>query len=87
VTYSLQFTPKAAKQIAKLDTHNARRIRRFLESLDLDRPRSSGRALSGDSGLWRYRVGKFRILVNIDDEMLVVLTVEVGHRRGVYRSL
>ncbi|MFM1953070.1 MAG: hypothetical protein RL187_279, partial [Actinomycetota bacterium] len=54
---------------------------------DLDRPRSSGRALAGDSGLWRYRVGKFRILVNIDDEMLVVLTVEVGHRRGVYRSL
>lgn len=49
-------------------------------------PRAPGKALTGRfSGLWRYRVGDYRIICKIEDDRLVVLVVEVGHRRDIYR--
>ena len=49
-------------------------------------PRRFGHALTGDrKGLWRYRVGYYRIVAAIDDDRFVVLVVTVGHRREVYR--
>jgi mRNA interferase RelE/StbE len=49
-------------------------------------PRRSGHALTGDrQGLWRYRVGDYRIVATIEDDRFVVLVVTVGHRREVYR--
>lgn len=71
----------------KLDKQVAARI---LDALDeiakLDDPRSKGKVLAGNlAGLWRYRVGDYRILCNIEDGKLVVLVVDVAHRREVYR--
>jgi mRNA interferase RelE/StbE len=53
---------------------------------DSDDPRRLGQALTGDrKGLWRYRVGDYRIVAAIEDDRFVVLVVAVGHRREVYR--
>lgn len=49
-------------------------------------PRTHGKGLTADkSGKWRYRVGDYRVLCAIEDEKLVVLALEIGHRRSVYR--
>lgn len=85
MTYRLRFTPSVKKQVAKLDASVATRIRRFLLQLDLDNPRSTGKALAGDEKLWRYRVGDYRILASISDEEVLVLIVDIDHRRQVYR--
>ena len=85
MTYLLRLTPGAAKQIAKLDTQYALRIRVFLESLDLANPRSRGTALVGEGSFWRYRVGDYRIITHISERELLVLVVNVDHRRQVYR--
>jgi len=51
-----------------------------------ENPRSTGKALAGPLGeLWRYRVGDYRVICDIQDNALRVLVVQVGHRRGVYR--
>ena len=51
-----------------------------------ENPRRFGHALTGDrEGLWRYRVGDYRIIAAIEDDRFVVLVVAVGHRREVYR--
>ena len=87
MTYRVQVTPKALKQIAKLDRQSRLRIGRFLkETLDRDNPRALGRALVGEP-LWRYRVGEHRILASIEDDVLLVLIVGAEHRRSVYRDL
>lgn len=85
MTYQLRFTPAVNKQISKLDPQVALRIKRFLLNMDLINPRSSGKALAGDSRLWRYRVGDYRILASISDEEVLVLVVDIDHRRRVYR--
>ena len=67
-----------------------RRIRQFLSErvANLDNPRQIGGPLEGAhfAGLWRYRVGDYRILVDIQDGRLVVLLVGIGHRGEVYRQ-
>lgn len=86
MAYRLRFTPAVNKQISKLDRPVASRIRRYLENLDLTNPRSSGKPLAGDGGFWRYRVGDYRILASISDEEVLVLVVDIDHRRQVYRK-
>lgn len=83
--YRVAYTPRALKEIGKLDRAQVKRIRRFFgESLDLHAPRSRGQPLvSRDK--WRYRIGDYRILCHIDDQHVVVLVVKVAHRREVYR--
>lgn len=71
----------------KMDKQAARRIRDELaEVAELEDPRSRGKALVGNlAGLWRYRVGDYRIVCDIEDDVLVVLVVDIAHRREVYR--
>jgi mRNA interferase RelE/StbE len=88
VSYTIRFTPKAAKQVRKLDSATAKRIRDFLEQKlsQLDNPRQLGKKLVNEE-FWRYRVGDYRILTNIDDDQILILIVEVAHRREVYNKL
>lgn len=88
MSYTIRFTPKAAKQVRKLDSATAKRIRDFLEQKlsQLDNPRQLGKKLV-DEEFWRYRVGDYRILTNIDDDQILILIVEVAHRREVYNKL
>ena len=51
----------------------------------VDHPRKFGKGLTANrSGQWRYRIGKYRVLVEIDDDQMVVIAIQVGHRRNIY---
>ena len=76
---------KAIKEINSLGKDSANRIYKFLSELEHCDPRSKGKALKGKlKELWRYRVGSYRILSEIQDEVLVVLVVRVNHRSKIY---
>jgi mRNA interferase RelE/StbE len=87
-TWRIEITRTATRQITKLDRQGQKAILKFLrERLSSARnPRQWGVALQGDKrGLWRYRVGDYRLICDIQDEKVVVLVLEVGHRKDVYR--
>ena len=86
MTYRVEWSERAVRQLGKLDRGVARAIVRFMaERVDGQQdPRGLGKPLRGEK-LWRYRVGDYRILCHIVDRVLTVLVVEVGHRREVYR--
>lgn len=88
MSYTIRFTPKALKQVQKLDPAVAKRIRTFLEQKlsVLENPRSLGKKLVNEE-FWRYRVGDFRLLTYIDDDQILILIVEIAHRREVYKNL
>ncbi|WP_296039005.1 type II toxin-antitoxin system RelE/ParE family toxin [uncultured Agrobacterium sp.] len=89
MTWTVEYDILVQKQIKKLDPQTRRRIRSFLHDrlLQLNSPRQTGEALQGSElgNFWRYRVGDYRIICDIQDQKLVVLVVEIGHRREVYR--
>ncbi|MCL2529797.1 MAG: type II toxin-antitoxin system RelE/ParE family toxin [Coriobacteriia bacterium] len=90
MTYRLRYSKRASKQLDKIDARQSRIIALWLlNNIDgCDDPRALGSSLSAEhKGKWRYRVGKYRILVEIRDEELIVLALEIGHRRDVYRKL
>jgi len=85
VTYTVEWSTRAEEQLTKLDRSVAKALVRFMsERVHRADPRSIGKQLKA-SDFWRYRVGDYRILCHIEDEQLVVLVVELGHRREVYR--
>jgi mRNA interferase RelE/StbE len=88
LAYEVEYTAYALRQLRKLDQQVARRIVDFLdEASALDDPRSRGKSLVGDrAGIWRYRVGDYRVLCEFRDAELVILALTVGHRGDVYDS-
>ena len=87
MAWRIRFSKEADKSLRKLDRHVSARILDELEEVSrLDDPRSRGKALVGNlAGLWRYRAGDYRVVCDIEDEVLVVLVVGVAHRSSVYR--
>ncbi|MFZ7108435.1 type II toxin-antitoxin system RelE family toxin [Avibacterium avium] len=87
--WTVIFADTARKQLAKLAKKNpqqAQRIINYLKSLQtLEEPRDRGKGLVGDlSGMWRYRVGDYRIICYIDNGELLITALEIGHRREIY---
>jgi len=80
-------TETVKKQLKKLDAAISKRVLDYLEQIELlDNPRSRGKALTSNlSGLWRYRVGDYRILCRIRDDKLIITVIEIAHRSTVYR--
>jgi mRNA interferase RelE/StbE len=88
LAWTIKYAETARKQLRKLDKSDARRIAGFMdERVALsDDPRRMGKALKGPLGdLWRYRVGDFRVICDIQDGVLVVLVLQIGNRREIYR--
>lgn len=84
--YRLDFSPTAARQLRKLDTAARRRVQAAIELL-ADNPRPPGaKKLVGGDGEWRVRTGDYRIVYEIQDQVLLVLVLAVGHRRDIYRT-
>ena len=83
MAWRIDFTKAADKALRKLDRPTAGRVLDELEEIaKLDDPRSRGKALTGNlAGLWRYRVGDYRVVCDIEDGVLVILVVDVAHRR------
>jgi mRNA interferase RelE/StbE len=83
--HSVQFRPAALRQLRKLPRDALQRIQAATETLR-DEPRPEGAAkLAGTHDLWRIRVGDYRVVYVIADDVLVVTVVRIGHQREVYR--
>lgn len=85
--YTVEFTERALKDLKKLDRHTAALIlgwiRKNLENCE--NPRQYGKGLTANkSGQWRYRVGDYRLLAEIEENKIRILILNVGHRRDVY---
>lgn len=86
MSYRVEVSPAAARQLRRLDHQARRRMQAGLELLAQD-PRPHGaRMLVGGDGAWRVRTGDYRIIYEIHDSVLLVLVVAVGHRREIYRD-
>ncbi len=89
MAWTVELDPAAEKELDKLDPQQARRILKFLfeRVAHLDDPRSIGEALRGSQlgTLWKYRVGDYRLISSIEDNVSRILVVKVGDRKEVYR--
>ncbi|MBO5513624.1 MAG: type II toxin-antitoxin system RelE/ParE family toxin [Mogibacterium sp.] len=86
--YELKYEAKAVRQIRKLDPATRKLLKSWIEKnlLNTTDPRQHGKALTGTLGqYWRYRVGDYRILAEINDTEVVIIIIEIGHRREIYR--
>ena len=84
MTYKIIPTPKFAKSFKKLDPFVRKQIKAYLNRVT-ENPRDKGKALVANrTGQWRYRIGAYRVIVNIQDNELIILALEVGHRRDIY---
>ena len=87
MAYKVIIADPARKALKKLPREVAQRISDKLKSVsELDDPRSQGKALTGNlKNYWRYRVGDYRLICEIHDDEVIVLLVDIGHRREIYR--
>jgi mRNA interferase RelE/StbE len=88
LAWTIEISRTAEKQIKKLNRVAQAAIVHFLRDRlkPAENPRLFGKPLHGDKGgLWRYRVGDYRLICDIRDEKVVVLVLRVGHRKNIYR--
>lgn len=89
MTWKVELSTQAQKNLKQLDPQMTRRILAFLHSriAPLDDPRSIGEALKGFKlgEFWKYRVGDYRIISHIEDQRLCILVVRIGNRKEIYR--
>jgi len=88
LTYEIVYTKDARKSLNKMDAATSGAIVSWIDKnlIGTDDPRRMGKALTGKlAGVWRYRVGDFRIFAKIEDERLIILILDVRNRRRAYR--
>lgn len=86
--YRLETTPRFDRQLKKAAKVHQKQIVAFLlKNIDGSiNPRAFGKGLVGSrKGFWRYRVGDFRIICDIQDEACIVLALETAHRKDIYK--
>ena len=86
MAWTVRFAAGAEKTLLKLDPPIARRIIRKLDQITAGDPRRTGEALQGDERAWRYRVGDWRLICDLDDGLRILYVVRIGHRSDVYRN-
>lgn len=87
--YTVQYSKRAIKDIKRLDRYTQRMLKSWIEKnlIDCEIPRAHGKGLTGNrSGQWRYRIGDYRMICEIDDGKLTILALSVGHRSEVYKQ-
>ena len=87
MTYKVRTTKKFDKSFKKLDRQSQKLIKNWMEGnlIDCQDPRFYGKALTGNfKGIWRYRIGAYRLLAKIDDDKLIIFAIDVGHRKNIY---
>lgn len=85
--YKVVFTEKAKKELKKLDKQISALIIGWLEKNieSCNNPRAYGKGLTGNkSGQWRYHIGDYRAICEIEDDKVIVLVLEIGHRKNIY---
>lgn len=89
MTFHVEFTELARKELKKLDKYTQKIILLWLnKNLEgCDDPRIHGKPLTANRvGQWRYRIGDYRVIAKIEDNRLIILVVSVGHRRQIYNT-
>jgi len=87
--YSVKYSDDARKDLKKIDQHQAKIIIAWIEKnlIGCDDPRLHGKPLRHDrKDEWRYRVGSYRILADIQDNTITIEIINVGHRRRIYEQ-
>lgn len=87
MSYSVEYTPKAIKELKKLDKQTRALIIGWIEKnlIGCENPRQHGKGLTANrSGQWRYRVADYRLIAEIQDAKITILILAVGHRKDVY---
>ena len=88
--YKVEFTESAVKQLKKLDKQTVRVIKNWVikNLVNTPDPRLHGKALKGNlKGIWRYRVGDYRLFASIEEEIITISIFEIGHRRDIYKKI
>lgn len=89
MAWKVELSPAANRSLSKLDPHQSKRILRFLSTrlALIENPRSIGQTLQGGQfgEFWKYGVGDYRVICKIEDEQVLILVLQIGHRREVYR--
>jgi len=90
MAWKIKYLKSIQKEIRKINKGEQKKIREYLEDriANADDPRKFGKALKGTHAeFWRYRVGQYRIICEIDDSEIVILVIRIGHRKDVYRKI
>ncbi|MDY5963946.1 MAG: type II toxin-antitoxin system RelE/ParE family toxin [Peptostreptococcus porci] len=85
--YQIVTTDKFDKSFKKLDRHTQKIIKSWIEKnlMNCENPRLHGKGLTANrNGQWRYRVGNYKILADIQDNNIVLVLVDIGHRSRIY---
>ena len=85
--YKVEYSSKAIKNLRKLDKYTRNLIYAWIDKnlVDCENPRVHGKRLVEDKAWqWRYRVGDYRLICEIEDEKVIILVLEIGHRREIY---
>ena len=85
--YKVEYSPRAIKCLRKLDKHTRNLIYAWIDKnlVDCDNPRAHGKGLvENKSGQWRYRIGDYRLICEIKESEIIILVLEIGHRREIY---
>ena len=89
MSYSVETTARFDKEFKKLDRYTQRMIKSWIDKnlVGAKNPRQHGKGLTVNrSGQWRYQIGDYRLICQIDDNKLIILALSVGHRREIYES-
>ncbi|HIV29609.1 MAG TPA: type II toxin-antitoxin system RelE/ParE family toxin [Candidatus Pullichristensenella excrementipullorum] len=89
MTYTVRYAKAALKSLQKLDRPIAAMLYAWVGKnlVGCTDPRAHGKALTANrSGLWRYRVGDYRLIAQIDDSAVTILMLEIGHRSSIYKQ-
>lgn len=87
--YQVIFTERALKQLKKIDKTSAKQIKSWVTKnlVNCQNPKLYGKALKGNlSGVWRYRVGDYRLFANIYKNIILIEIFIVGHRKNIYKK-
>lgn len=87
--YRVETSSRFDREFRKLDKYTQRMIKAWITKnlIECEDPRVHGKELTANrSGQWRYRIGDYRLICQIEDEQLVILALSVGHRRDIYKQ-
>lgn len=87
MSYRIETTARFDKEFRKLDKYTMRMLKSWIDKnlVNTETPRAHGKGLTANrSGQWRYRIGDYRLICEIQDNKCVILALSVGHRREVY---
>ena len=85
--YAVELKPAAVRTLAKLPKDAQRAVRSRIDALSDNPLPPKVKKLEGEENLYRIRVGDYRIVYQIQKEILLILVVKIGHRKGVYRQM